>query len=129
MPVSIQRFLRWSARISGLLLLGMVVFLVIGHGGLPNVLQQPVRVQLEFLAIGLCVAGFLAGCRSDGWGAALTLLGFGLFCAVELAVNRRLPSRAIPYFAIPGILFLLSYWASKHDSRFRDKDETSRMVS
>lgn len=128
MLATIQLFLRWSARISGLLLFGLVAVIVIGHGGLPNVLEQPVRVQLEFLAMGLSVAGFLVGCRSDGWGALLTLGGFGLFCAVEMVINHRLPGQAIPYFTIPGILYLLSYWASKRGSKFRRFEGTSPIV-
>ena len=65
--------LRWSARITGLLLAGMVLLFMIGEGP-PNPWNQPPRVQVEFLGMALMVAGFLAGWRWAGAGGSWPLL-------------------------------------------------------
>ena len=107
--------LRWSARITGLLLAGMVLIFVIGEGP-PNPFKQPPSVQVEFLGMILMVVGFLAAWRWEGIGGLLAVIGFALFAATELIVNGRPPGGAIPLFAIPGVLYLLSYCAV-HGSR------------
>ena len=40
--------LRWLARITGLILAGLVLLFVVGEGP-PNPVRQPFSVQLEFL--------------------------------------------------------------------------------
>jgi hypothetical protein len=57
------RLVHWSARIASLLLFGLVIVIMIGEGGPPNILLQPTPVQLEFAALGLMLLGLsLAGC-------------------------------------------------------------------
>jgi hypothetical protein len=56
------------------------------------------------------------GWRWEAIGGGLALLGFSLFCGVELMVNGAFPGGAIPLFAIPGILLLISH-AVSGDSR------------
>ncbi len=101
--------LRWSARITGLSLVGLVMLFVMGEGGLPNMLHQPPCVQIEFLAVGLMLAGFLVGWRWEGVGGILSVLGFALFFVTEISANGRPPGGLLPLFAVPGILFLLSH--------------------
>jgi hypothetical protein len=99
---------RWSARVTGLLLVGLVLAIVIGEGGPPNVFRQPTPVQLELGAMALMLVGMVLGWLREGLGGLLVLIGLAAFNAVELAVNG-LPARgAFPLFAVPGILFLLS---------------------
>lgn len=109
---------RWSARISGSLIIGFVIYMIVGHRGLPNVLRQPVPVQLEFLGMFLSLAGFLLGWRWEGWGGIVALTGFALFCATEMVVNHRFPGGAIPLFAVPAILFLVSAAIAAGGSRY-----------
>ena len=99
--------LRWSARITGLLLAGMVLLFMIGEGP-PNPWKQPPRVQVEFLGMALMVAGFLAGWRWAGAGGLVAVIGFVVFAATEFIVHGRPPGGAIPLFAVPGVLYLLS---------------------
>jgi hypothetical protein len=104
----LPRLVHWSARVTSLLLLGLVIAIVVGHGGPPNVLGQPTSVQLEFAAMGLMLLGLLLGWVRAGFGGLLVLLGLVAFNTVELAVNGRPALGAFPLFAVPGVLFLLS---------------------
>jgi hypothetical protein len=104
----LHRLAHWSARITGLLLFGLVIAVVIGHGGPPNVFHQPTPVQLEFAALGLMLLGLVIGWLREGLGGLLVLLGLAAFNTVELAVNGRPALGAFPLFAVPGALFLLS---------------------
>jgi hypothetical protein len=52
---------RWAARITGFLLVGLVVLMMIGEGGPPNILTQPPPVQVESVGMLLMLAGFLLG--------------------------------------------------------------------
>lgn len=97
--------LRWLARITGLILAGLVLLFVVGEGP-PNPVRQPFSVQLEFLAMFLMLAGFLLGWRWEAAGGIMVVVGFAIFFATEMVVNGRPPGRAIPLFAIPGVLFL-----------------------
>jgi hypothetical protein len=98
--------LRWSARLASALLVTLVVLIAIAHRGLPNVLEQPVPVQIEFAALGLMVLGLILGWIREAAGGAITLLGLGTFVATEVFTNHRMPGGAIPWFLIPAILFL-----------------------
>ena len=100
--------LRWLARITGLILAGLVLLFVVGEGP-PNPVRQPFSVQLEFLAMFLMLAGFLLGWRWEAVGGIVAVAGFAIFFATEMVVNGRPPGRAIPLFAIPGLLFFASY--------------------
>ena len=99
---------RWSARISGLLLVCLVHVFLFGQG-LPNPFRQPPRVELEFLAMALMLLGFVAGWRWELIGGMTVLGGFSLFAAVELVAHGKPPHGAIPLFAVPGVLFLASH--------------------
>jgi peptidoglycan/LPS O-acetylase OafA/YrhL len=112
MATRIQRGLRWSARVTGLLLVGMVLLFLVGEGP-PNPIKQPPSVQIEFLGMILMVAGFLAGWRWEAVGGLLAVIGFAVFAATEVIVNKRPPGGAIPLFAVPGVLYVLSYGVGK----------------
>jgi hypothetical protein len=104
----VLRLVHWSARLSSLLLFGLVIVFVIGNGGPPNILHQPRPVQLEFAALGLMLLGLVIGWVREGLGGLLVLFGLAGFNTVELAVNGRPALGAFPLFAVPGVLFLLS---------------------
>jgi hypothetical protein len=100
--------LKWSARLTGLLLVGLVLVFVVGEG-VPNPVRQPPSVQIEFLGMALMLVGFLLGWRWEGLGGILAICGFAAFFAAEMIVNGKPPGKAIPLFVVPGILFLLSW--------------------
>jgi hypothetical protein len=107
-PSALPRLARWSARAISLLLLGLVIVILSGHGGPPNILRQPTSVQLEFAAMGLMLLGLVIGWLHEGLGGLLVLLGLAAFNTVELTVNGRPALGAFPLFFVPGALFLLS---------------------
>jgi hypothetical protein len=112
--------LRWSARITGLLLAGMVLLFFMAGEGPPNPFNQPPPVQIEFLGMGLMVSGFLLGWCWEGVGGLVALIGFLVFSATELAVNGVPPHGAIPLFAVPAVLFLLTYGTARRMRRAGD---------
>jgi hypothetical protein len=91
-----------------LLLLALVVVIVVGHGGLPNIPEQPVPVQLEFAAMGIMLLGLVIGWEREFLGGLPVLVGLAAFNTVELVVNGRLALGALPLFTVPGVLLLLS---------------------
>ena len=99
---------RWSARISGLALAGLVLLFWVGEGGPVNILRLPTPVLLEFVGMLLMLAGFLAGWRWPALGGCTAVAGFSLFLGTELAMNGTPPGGAIPLFLIPGVLLLIS---------------------
>jgi len=118
--------IRWAARISGLLLVALVAVFLVGEGGPPNILRQPGPVQLEFLAICLMLTGFLLGWPWEALGGGLAVGGFALFFGTELAVNGKPPAGAIPLFAVPGVLLLVSHGLAKRLTRQRQCDHCTQ---
>ena len=100
--------LRWSARIAGLLLAGMVLMFLAGEGP-PNLFTEPPSVRVEFFALLLVLAGCLLGWRWECLGGVLGVIGYAAFVITELAVRGKLPGGATPLFAVPGALLLASY--------------------
>lgn len=100
---------RWMARVTGLLLIGMVMLFAIGEG-IPSLTGHPPAVQVELIAMGLMLVGFALGWHWEAAGGGLALGGFLTFCGAELVTNGKLPGGAIPLLVIPGVLFLISYW-------------------
>ena len=117
---------RWAARITGLLLVGLVVLMMIGEGGPPNILTQPFPVQVESVGMLLMLVGFLVGWRWRAIGGISAVTGFLLFLGTEFAVNGRPPGGAIPLFVIPGILLLISAGLETYQRRVgKDADLTT----
>lgn len=100
--------LRWTARVTGLALLGLVGVLIVGHGGLPNVFGRPAAVQLESLATVMMLGGLLLGWWREAVGGVVASIGIALFFAVEMVVNGSPPGGIVPLFCVPAILLLIS---------------------
>ncbi len=114
--------LRWAARITGLLLVCLVITFAVGEGT-PGTFRQPPRVIVEFIALGLMLAGLLIGWRWEATGGVTTIAGFALFAATGLIVNRHLPGFAICLFLVPGLLFLASSGLNPPIDRHETLDE------
>ena len=104
----LHRFIHWSGRVTSAFVFGLVIVIMIGEGGPPNIFQQPTSVQTEFAALGLMLLGLIVGRVREGLGGLLVLFGLAAFNTVELTVNGQPALGAFPLFAVPGVLFLLS---------------------
>src|SRR5262245_9897298 len=94
----VSRLVAWCARITSLVLLGLLIVIFIGAGGPPNVFRQSSSVQLEFASLGLILIGLVIGWMCERLGGFLVLLGLVAFNVVELAVNGRPALGAFPLF-------------------------------
>jgi hypothetical protein len=101
----LSRLVQWSARVTSLLLFVLVIVVVVGQGGPPNIWRQPTPVQLELAAFGLMLLGLVLGWVREGLGGLLVLLGLAAFNGVELAVNGQTARGAFPYSPFPGPCF------------------------
>jgi hypothetical protein len=57
-----------SAYKDGAVLFGLVIVVVVGQGGPPNIWRQPTPVQLELAALGLMLLGLVLGWVREGRG-------------------------------------------------------------
>ncbi|QVL34523.1 hypothetical protein KIH39_11625 [Telmatocola sphagniphila] len=105
---TVHTAIRWLARISSLLLIGLVIAIFFGAGGFPKIAGEQNSVKIEFLALGVMLIGLVVGWWQELAGGLVTLAGLVGLNVVELLVNGRLAQGAFPAFVIPGVLFLLS---------------------
>lgn len=110
----VETLLRWGGRVSSSLLLGLILVVVIGHGGPPAFLVQPPPVQVEMVAMLTISGGFILGWKWEGCAAALILSGFATFTLVEIVVNGSHPGGVMTLSGLPGVLFLLSSFMKVH---------------
>jgi hypothetical protein len=99
---------RWIARIASvLLLLFYGTALVIE--GMPPVPSQPAGVQLNFLALGLMVAGFIVGWRKEGTAAVLIASGIVVWNVAENSPRLNLFQTPLP---VAG-LYAFYWWVRR----------------
>ncbi len=102
------RIARWTARIFGTLLLVFYVLFILAEG-LPPIASQPEGVQLNFLALGLMLAGFVAGWKREGTAALLIACGWTLWQISESRVKWNLFQTPLPVAMLYGIC----WWATR----------------
>lgn len=100
------RAARWAGRLLGTLLLAFYGFFVLAEG-LPPIAGQPEGVQLNFIALGFMLAGFVVGWRREGTAALLIASGWTLWQVSESSVRWNLFQTPLPV----GALFAFCWWA------------------
>lgn len=108
---------RWTARVTGTLLVLLIVIIGIGEG-MPNPFTQPPAVQVGFLALALLMIGILAGWRWEFAGGVISLAGWCLFLA---SVKCRLTC-FVWALALPGVLYVVS--ALRHRNQRQGRAES-----
>jgi len=103
--------LRWTARVTGTVLAGLMLLLAIGEG-VPNVSMQPTVIQIGFFALTLVLLGILLAWRWELPGGITSLAGWVLFISAE-KINWRYSAFFI-LLAVPGVLFLSSCFLRWH---------------
>jgi hypothetical protein len=105
---------RWTARVIGIVLVGLTLILAIGEG-VPNLFTQPFVIQLGFLALALVLSGILLAWRWEFLGGIMSLAGWVLFVLVESVSLRQ--SVFFILLGIPGLLFLGSSFLRCHSEK------------
>jgi hypothetical protein len=105
--------IRWTARIISLLLVGFFLLMFIGE----SIGEHAKATDLTFIDIvGLSIwflnlLGMLIAFKWEGFGGGLSLF-FVLVHIVIIAINHTIPFPLF-FFAIPGILYLTSWYFHK----------------
>ena len=105
---------RWTARILGGLLVTLLIIIAFGEG-MPNLLTQPLVVQIGFLALACIVVGLLAGWRWELAGGILSTAGWCLFVGSVIGLRRL--SVFVSLLVLPGILYLISAVLRRHNKK------------
>ena len=110
-PVAL-RILRWSARVSSILAVGVVLLFAFGEG--LNLLHFTARelILFVFFPVGVCL-GMVVAWRREGLGGGITVASLAAFYLVDRLSSSGFPRGfAFVAFAAPGFLFLLCWlWA------------------
>jgi hypothetical protein len=108
---------RWTARVIGIVIVGLTLIIAIGEG-VPNLFTQPFVIQLGFLALTLVLFGILLAWRWELPGGIMSLVGWVLFILAE-RINWQ-HSLFFILLGIPSLLFLgssfLRRYYEKHKS-------------
>ena len=75
--------------------------------GLPNVLTQPIGIQIGFLALALIMIGILAGWRWEFVGGLVSFFGWILFTVIAVRSPKRL-TWFVALLAVPAALYVVS---------------------
>jgi hypothetical protein len=103
--------LRWSGRISGVVLFATWILFVIGEA---MWLGLPTRGSVyQAAALAMVFAGYAIGWRYELVGGILAVVGTAAFVAVYGMTFGSLPLAHVLWFAVPGGLYLLA-WAYKN---------------
>ena len=98
--------LRWTARIIGIAILGLVTAFAIGEG-VPNPLRGSLPEHSLTIGFQAMIIGQIVAWRWEGIGSLLILGGFALFAIV----NHGVPINVVygPWL-VTGLLYLICWW-------------------
>ena len=103
---------RWIGRIIGAFLFIVTVSIAVRQG-LPNLLTEPVRVQVGFTALALILIGILAAWRWELSGGIISLFGWCLFLVATIHSPRVLNGFVLA-MALPGAFYMASALLRRH---------------
>jgi hypothetical protein len=104
------RVLRWSARLSSILVVGVVLVFVFGEGLNLSRFTMRELVLFLFFPFGVCLGMALAW-RWEGLGGGVTVASLAAFYLVHRVLSPGFPKGlALVAMAAPGFLFLLCWW-------------------
>jgi hypothetical protein len=105
---SLEAGLRWTARLLGAALLGLVLVIFIGEGGFNPLTLKSIEAIQVTLFLTTCI-GLIIALRWPFIGGAISTGGILLFFTVEVAVTGRIPGLGVFHLMLlSGVLFLLS---------------------
>lgn len=99
---------RWTARVLGTLLFGLILVFLIGEGMPPIDFSVTGAMSIAFVIAWL---GLAVLWRWEGIGGLMVVGGMVAFYALNFADSGKFPSGWVfPLFCLPGILTLFSRW-------------------
>jgi hypothetical protein len=105
--------LRWSARLTATLLLGLVLLIYVGEGllgdGGPNLAKMDWPARFMTIAFFLSTAGLAAVWWRELVAAVFILGGMMAFYSLHYHVSGKFPGGAFPLFFVPGVLAAVSW--------------------
>jgi hypothetical protein len=108
---------RWTARLTGALLLGLVVALFIGEGllggGGPNLVKASWPERFMFVAMLISVAGLVVLWWRELLGGVFVIGGMVVFYGLNYHLSGKFPGGAFPLLYMPGILAVVSWVLSR----------------
>jgi hypothetical protein len=108
---SLATISRWTARVIGIVMVGLTLIIAIGEG-VPNLFTQPFVTQLGFLALTMVLFGILLAWRWELPGGTMSLVGWVLFILAE-RVNWQ-HSLFFILLGVPSLLFLGSAFLRRY---------------
>jgi hypothetical protein len=120
---------RWAGRVLSVLLLGLMLFLAIGHidgNGACNRIGNRIASEakpdhLRDAMLGSALFTILAGLaiawRWEGLGSLLIFGGMVAFAAVNGIGRTFMPNGPFPAFLITGVLFSFCWWRTHRHKR------------
>ena len=105
--------LRWTARLVGAFLAGLVALLMVGEG--INPIQMAGRFEFAMtVAFVTALVGMLVLWKWEGIGGGLVVAGMFTFYGINLAASGRLPGGWVfPLCFVPGVLSLAYWWQGR----------------
>jgi len=116
MNTKTRKILRWIARIWAALMAAMILFIFIGNAaadGIGPIFHLTFRETLMMVAFLIVFAGLILAWKWERLGGWMIIGGMAAFYILDFAFSGDFPRG--PFFliiALPGILFLISYYAS-----------------
>lgn len=111
---AVELVARWTARLTGLFLLGLVLLIVVGEvvvgGGGPNLAKATWLERITFLAFLAIPTGLAAILWRELLGGLLVIGGLAAFYGLNFAQAGQFPAGLFPYFLLPGLLAIAA-WA------------------
>jgi FKBP-type peptidyl-prolyl cis-trans isomerase FkpA len=109
------RLVRWAARVWSIASIGLLLGFVVGEGINPTTRTE--SLGLLFFPLGISV-GMILGWWREGIGGIITVGSLLVFYGIHISSTGTLPRGwAWLAFAVPGFLFLLSWYRARTESK------------
>jgi hypothetical protein len=109
---------RWAARISSILVIGVFLLMFFGEGFDPTKVKPNEWIMLLFGPFGFML-GMILGWWKEGLGGAITIVSF--FGAMLVGDYSGSGATNMAICAVPGILFLFAWFLSKPAMMSKDE--------